>query len=334
MQRRHCERVNCAYARPWGPLIAAGFSIDLKSGEAELEAKARDLLQISGEQPVTLATFAASVVVQDQTSVDAALLEAIETGLSRRIEFRVVKPDGGIRWLACHAERQDEDGTAALVGLVQDISEQKNREEYVKVLAREVNHRAKNLLTVVQSVARQTARSTPDEFLARFDERMQSLARSHNLLIDNEWGSVPIWALTAAELGPFSNLLDTRIVIEGSPITINADATKALGMVIHELVTNAAKYGALSIDRGRIHISWHIGDAAEGQLFSMEWIETLGPKVAEPVRRGFGSFVTSKMVETLLGGNVALTYATGGLRWKFTCPASKVFEAPRKRQPR
>ncbi len=86
---------------------------------------------------------------------------------------------------------------------------QKNREEYVKVLAREVNHRAKNLLTVVQSVARQTARSTPDEFLARFDERMQSLARSHNLLIDNEWGSVPIWALTAAELGPFSNLLDT-----------------------------------------------------------------------------------------------------------------------------
>jgi two-component sensor histidine kinase len=203
-----------------------------------------------------------------------------------------------------------------------DITERKAHEEYVRLLTREVNHRAKNMLGVVGAIARQTATKNPEDFIERFSERLQALSANQDLLIRNEWKGVEIEDLVRAQLAHFAGLIDSRIMVRGPRLRLKAESAQAIGLALHELATNAGKYGALSADKGRVDIWWQ----ATANMFTMSWTENEGPPVIAPRRRGFGSTVINAMVKQSLGGGVAIYYARSGLMWQLTCPAANALE--------
>jgi two-component sensor histidine kinase len=196
-----------------------------------------------------------------------------------------------------------------------------DRTEHIGQLLKEMDHRSKNILNVVQAIARQTAIASPSEFVPRFSERIQTLATSHDLLVKSRWQGVDMSDLVRGQLGHFSDLLDRRIRLDGPPLRLSVSAAQIFGMILHELATNAAKYGALVDDAGSVEISWDVNGE-----FMLGWTERGGPKVAPPDHRGFGSTVIKAMAESSLDGDVDLEFAPAGLRWRVVCTASKVLE--------
>jgi len=226
---------------------------------------------------------------------------------------------------------RDETGRPTnIVALVTDMTERKEAEEQIRLLLREVNHRAKNMLALVQAVARQTIAATPEDFLERFGERVRALAASQDLLVKHAWKGVELEELIRFQLSPFEDLIGSRVEFNGPPLLIPASAAQALGMAIHELATNASKYGAFSEPNGRVDIRWHFADAQnDEQAFVMSWNERGGPPVAEPARRGFGTKVICLLTESSLNGTVELDYAPSGLFWRLTCPATALVDGSR-----
>jgi PAS domain S-box-containing protein len=242
-------------------------------------------------------------------------------------EYRVQRRDGEVRWvevrwLAYFDRDQRERGAASVVGTAHDITERKHHQEREHLLLREVNHRAKNMLSVVDAVAHQTATRTPEGFIERFSERIQALAANQDLLILNAWHGVEAEHLVRAQLAPFADHIGSRIVVRGPKLRLNAASAQAIGLALHELTTNAGKYGALSQDTGRLDICW----GTEGETFIMSWTECDGPQVSPPQRRGFGTVVMQEMAERSVGGKVDLDYAPSGVTWRLTCPAAKALE--------
>src|SRR5258707_1085024 len=202
-------------------------------------------------------------------------------------EYRVQRRGGEVRWVEVHwlahfDVARHEPGTTSVVGVVQDITERKEREEREHFLVREVNHRAKNMLSLVQAIARQTAAREPEDFIERFTKRIQALAANQNLLVRNEWQGVDVEDLVYAQLAHFAGLVGSRITVHGSPLRLNAAAAQAIGLALHELATNAGKYGALSVDAGRVDVGWGL----DGDIFAMDWTESKRPPVSQPKRRG------------------------------------------------
>ena len=242
-------------------------------------------------------------------------------------EYRVQRRNGEVRWVevrwfAYFDGDRRERGTASVVGTVLDITERKWREERERLLMSEINHRAKNLLSVVHAIAHQTATRTPEDFIERFSERIRSLSANQDLLIRNAWQGVEIEALVRAQLAPFADLMGSRIVVDGPKLRLNAASAQAIGLALHELATNAGKYGALSTDAGRVDIGW----GTDGDTFTMSWAERDGPPVSGPQRRGFGTVVMEAMAERRVDGTVDLNYAASGLTWRLACPASNAME--------
>jgi two-component sensor histidine kinase/CheY-like chemotaxis protein len=198
-------------------------------------------------------------------------------------------------------------------------------EQQIRMLMTEVNHRSKNLLSVVTAIAQQTAASSPKEFVKKFSSRVQALAVNHDLLVKSQWRSIDASELIGGQLAHFGDLLGKRIVFEGSTIQISAAAAQSIGLVIHELSTNTVKYGALSGEEGRIEITWGIDSCAE-PTFSICWTERDGPPVVAPIHRGFGTTVVTRMVEMSLDGEALLDYSPAGLIWRLACPLKNVLE--------
>ena len=173
------------------------------------------------------------------------------------------------------------------VGAFLDITEQKRAQERIHLLMREVNHRSKNLLTVVQAIARQTVASTPEEFLERFSARVQSLAASQDLLVKSAWKGVELEDLVRSQLALFGDLIGSRITLEGPAVLVSASAAETLGMALHELATNAGKYGALSNRWGRVKIEWTVKPANGVEAtFCIKWRES---GEGRPLRRPSGA---------------------------------------------
>ena len=207
-----------------------------------------------------------------------------------------------------------------------DMTERAQYEEHVSLLMNEVNHRAKNLLGVVQAVARQTARSgDPETFVLRLTDRIAGLTESHDLLVKNQWRGVEVSDLARGQLSHFEDLFDTRVLFKGSPVRLNPSAAQGIGMALHELATNAGKYGALSDDEGQVRVSWSIEDVTDPR-FVMIWQESGGPEVIPPDQSGFGQTVMVRMAEYSVQGTVELEYAPSGLSWRLTAPLDKILE--------
>lgn len=288
-------------------------------------------LALYGLAPGTVMSFDkawAVVLPEDRESLETELRRTLKTGAPFRVEFRAYQPDGSFRWLQSQAELRPDLKGGRLVGLVQDITEQKQREQQIQLLMLEVNHRSKNLLSVVMSIARQTGDSDNREFVTRLGDRIEGLALSHDLLARNEWQSIDLDSLIRAQLSYFKSLFGTRITICGQAANLSSASAQTIGLALHELATNAAKYGAMSDDKGKIAISWEV-TATAGSLdsrFAFSWRESDGPQVVVPTRRGFGSTVTGRMVKVSLGSEVSAEYAPTGFVWHLNCPAENVLE--------
>jgi PAS domain S-box-containing protein len=214
------------------------------------------------------------------------------------------------------------DGRRLFVCVAQDVTERRSHDEHVRLLMSEINHRARNMLSLVLAIARQTTVRQPEDFVECLSDRIRALAANQNLLVRNDWQGVDIEDLVRAHLEPFADLLGSRIAACGTKLRLNAAATQAIGLALHELATNAGKYGALSTNRGRVDVYWR----TDGDTLTMGWIERDGPTVSPPVQRGFGSTVIASMTKATVGGEVQLDYAPSGLIWCLTCPTANALE--------
>jgi two-component sensor histidine kinase len=218
------------------------------------------------------------------------------------------------------ANLYDESDRPVIQCNIRDITERKRSEEHVKLLIAEVNHRAKNLLAVVQAVAQQTVKhGDPATFAARLSDRIRGLAAGQDLLVENQWLGVEVSHLVEAQLAHFNELIGTRVLLHGPSARLTPEAAQGIGMALHELATNAAKYGALSNSVGGVHIAWQVIAAAK-PIFSMSWLEEGGPKVAAPARKGFGQIVIGRMVEAAVQGVTQINYEERGFSWSLRAP--------------
>jgi two-component sensor histidine kinase/FixJ family two-component response regulator len=200
-------------------------------------------------------------------------------------------------------------------------------EEQIRLLMNEVNHRSKNILSVVMAVAQQTMAASPEEFRQRFANRVHALAVNHDLLVKSQWKSVDVEELVGGQLAHFGDLVGRRIFIDGQPLRLTAAAAQALGMALHELSTNAVKHGVLSGEEGSITIAWHVEVMDAGQRFTITWLQRGGLPVIPPAHRGFGTTVVTKMAQMSLDGEAKLDFPSSGLRWQLSCPVANALEA-------
>jgi PAS domain S-box-containing protein len=204
------------------------------------------------------------------------------------------------------------------LSIAQDVTDQRAHEEQIHLLMREIDHRARNTLSLVQAIARYTAACEPKDFVERFTGRVQALAANQDLLARNEWQGVDLEDLVHAQLAHFADLVESRIRVHGSPVRLDAAAAQAIGLAVHELATNAGKYGALSVDAGRVDVCWRL----DGDVFAMSWTECDGPSVSPPERRGFGTTAIVSMVKQTVNGEVQLDYVASGVVWNLICQAA------------
>ncbi|MEA3066276.1 MAG: hypothetical protein QOJ27_2737 [Sphingomonadales bacterium] len=237
----------------------------------------------------------------------------LATGEPYDVEHRVKRRDGSYRWARSRAfPRRDSDGKIILwYGNTEDIHERKVAEEHQRLLINELNHRVKNTLASVQAIAFQTLKGEVPlaEARARFEARLMALSAAHNLLTEENWGGASLERVAKDSLEHLGGE-SSRFDVTGEPLRLAPRAALALAMALHELGTNAAKYGALAADGGRVAIAW----TTDGERLHLEWRESGGPPVAEPARRGFGSRLIERGLEADLGGVAALHFEPAGLR--------------------
>ena len=239
------------------------------------------------------------------------------------LEKRFVRRDGRVIWIAVRSSTvRDADGSFLYgVRVVQDITDRKEAEERQKLLIDELNHRVKNTLATVQSLATQTARGTdsPDAFRQAFEGRLIALSQAHDQLTRRHWKSADLRDIVTGATAAYLVRSRDQIVFEGEPLTVTPRVALTLALALHELSTNAAKYGALSVPAGRIEIRWHVQRSAPA-ILRIEWRERGGPPVKVPSRRGFGSRFIEGSVAAELQGTAKLDFDAAGLRCTMDIP--------------
>jgi two-component sensor histidine kinase len=298
--------------RTWTPEGMALFGVNLADGLGRVGGEADELRRaIHFEDRDLLAQF--HDLADRQDSFPAA--------------YRIVKADGEIRWLSGYGRviaRLPDGKVHRLINVATDITEHKTAEAHQRFLLQELSHRSKNLLSIVQAIADQTLRHCRDlkEFQNRFDGRLRGLAVSNTLLARGDWRGSSLSALIELQLAPFIDLPSPQIEIDGPNVDVTAEAAQAIGLALHELATNAVKYGALSVPQGKLSISWAVDQAGGAVGLRLDWRERHGPSVAVPERTGFGHVVMKKMIEQAVQGTVELNFAPEGLQWSLQAPAT------------
>ena len=256
----------------------------------------------------------------DQAPMWAAVAAACDPEGDGRytVRYRVKQPDGSWRWLSAWGLVEFEgEGEArrpvAIAGASRDLTETKKAEELQRLLNNELNHRVKNTLATVQSITRQTLRTAKDLNAARaaIDSRIHSLARAHDLLTRQNWSGAALSEVVARAVEPFGL---ARFALDGPALQVPPRYALALSMALHELATNAVKYGALSTPAGRVEVRWSVTEAT----LALGWRERGGPPVQPPTRRGFGSRLLEKGLVRELGGQACLDYAADGVICEIT----------------
>jgi PAS domain S-box-containing protein len=220
--------------------------------------------------------------------------------------------------------------------IVRNVTAQKQREEHVRFLMRELTHRSKNLLAVIQAMARQSLslHTSPEEFVERFTERLNGLAGSHDLLLSDDWAGASLIQLIRSQLQHYDDLFDSRIHLQGADLILRPEAAQNIGIALHELSTNAAKFGALSVPGGTITVSWAVlNDGDNVRRMQLRWKEQSGPPVILPTHKGFGRMVMDRIAGQALGGNSKAVFAPDGVCWELDVPASSVIRENADAQP-
>ena len=264
------------------------------------------------------------VPVSDRPTIVKLKQQALSTGEPVDAELRLKGPTAS-RWYDFHFEplRDAEGRVVGLTCAAVDITERKAGEEHLRLLMRELTHRSKNLLAVIQALARQTSRhaGSLESFLEEFGARLQALSRSHDLLVQEEWHSAGLRDLVRSQLGHYIDRDDSQISIEGPAVHLKPEAAQSLGLALHELAVNAAKYGALSTPKGHVDVIWE----ENGSGIVIRWTERDGPKVERPKKHGFGTMAIQRNLSRSLEADVDLNFGRDGLSCTITVPENHLF---------
>ncbi len=195
-----------------------------------------------------------------------------------------------------------------------DVTDAQLASDRTRLLLRELNHRVKNTLAMLQSLARQTLRQTSDPvaFMDAFAGRLQSLSEAHGLLSDHEWGVIRLKMLLEKQIMPYAIDFEQQVEVHKDEVQLGPDQAVGLGLVLHELATNARKYGAFSVPSGKVVITARVV-VEDGQVLNMTWHEMGGPPVAPASRRGFGSVLIERSLDKILGSSVHVEYLPQGV---------------------
>ena len=244
-------------------------------------------------------------------------------------EFRVVRPNGNVRWCTgtVAASFDAADQLVRISGVTVDVTDRKEAEERQDLLAREVDHRARNALAVVQSIVRLTSATSVDSYVAAVEGRIKALARAHALLSETRWHGADLGALVAEELAPYRVAETDKVEIGGPNVSLSPHIAQGLALALHELATNAAKHGALSSMAGKVRLTWEL----RPDLLVLRWIETGGPRIAPPVARSFGLKVIRASIEKQLDGKATFEWDPLGMQCTLSIPQRETVTA---REPR
>jgi len=272
----------------------------------------------------------------------AAALAGWRTAFTERrpvnLQFRVRRRDGAWLWVRSRGVPVLGPGGRLLewAGVVEDTDAQRRAAELQRLLAREVDHRAKNVLSIVQSVVRLTRTEEPGAFVAAVEARIAALARAHTLLAQEGWSGADLRAIAEREFAPYATVrchASSSIRLEGPPLPLAASTVQPLAMVLHELATNAAKYGALSHPDGILTLRWRV--EPEADLLVLDWLESGGPSLqGPPARSGFGSRVIETTLRSQLRGQLERRWEGSGLACRITLPLGRTVLAGSGRESR
>ncbi len=290
---------------------------EVRTGELSCNDMFRRMYGLPEFGAVTIHDVLDATHPADRAMVEAGIAASLTIGVDYDAEARVA--DTG-KWLTMRGRvyQRDQEGNPLIVmGSSFDISESKQSAEHTKLLLRELNHRVKNTLAMIQSVARQTIRQTPDPkaFIEAFSGRLRTISDAHVLLADRDWSGVQLYEVIASQLGP--NFLDNpdRALVHGEDVTLPADHAVGLGLLLHELMTNAYRYGAWSGDKGMVHLEWDLKGAEQPEQpgLSLKWRESGGPRVDEPENYGLGAKLIERSLAKVLGSEVDLSFPPEGV---------------------
>ena len=256
--------------------------------------------------------------------------EALAEGVSMAAEIEIDN-GRGVHWFDLHIEplRNEADEIIGLAGAAVDMTERKEGEAHLRLLLRELTHRSKNLLAVIQAMARQTARhaGSVESFLDQFGARVQALAASHDILVRESWYGASVDELIRSQLAMYLDRDEEQVSIAGPAVTLKPEAAQGLGLALHELAVNAAKFGSLSVPGGRLSITWERREHGGVPALALDWREEAGPRVKPRRKRGFGSMVIERNLAHALEAEVALDFAPEGVRCHMVIPASQLLGA-------
>ncbi|ALN75713.1 PAS domain S-box protein [Aureimonas sp. AU20] len=300
--------------------IASGevgiFDIDLATGSLTWDDRARAAFGVATGHLVGQAEKLSTLHPEDRATFDAALAAAME-GAPFDLQFRTIGlDDRQVRWVNVQGQVAGSKGAQHFIGAVRDVSQRVAAEQRQTVLNHELAHRLKNTLAVVQSIATQTLRNAPDMTTARdsLTKRIQTLSKAHDILLSGQTDAGSIDAIIRSAVALHDP--DERIALRGPSIDIGPKAALTLALIMHELATNAVKYGALSVPEGRVHVAWvvDIDETTKLPTLALSWREVNGPPASPPTRKGFGSRLIEMGLSGSTGGSVELDYASDGLK--------------------
>ena len=264
----------------------------------------------------------------DRRATAEAWLRASDAGVPYEMEHRLFAIGKGYAWhLSRASPLLDAQGTVIRwYGTTTDIDDQKQREENIRDLMAEVNHRSRNLLAVAQAIARcgVVSSTTVQEFERRYSERLLGLVASQDLLTDRNWRGVPLEALVRVQVVLPSDGREKRFASKGPLVLLSPNATQTLGLALHELCNNALKHGALSNDRGDVSLVWRIDDSAGEPSFEMTWRERGGPQVNPTSVFGFGGVVLERLTAAGLNASSTLSFDDEGVTWRLVAPLKEI----------
>ncbi|OYX31096.1 MAG: hypothetical protein B7Y99_10845 [Caulobacterales bacterium 32-69-10] len=267
---------------------------------------------------------AADIVDEEAAAaVESLRRDALKAGEVREGEIRA-QVNGEELWFLVRAQpTRLRDGRAGLVTSSTNITPQKRHQEHLRLITRELNHRSKNLLTIVQSIARQTAAGldVPAAFLERLGERLGSLAAAHDVLVDGAWRSADLRAVIEGQLKHHMQTFGDRIDLAGEKIELAPEMAHYVGLAVHELGSNAVKHGALATPGGRIEVTWRAEPAGDGgRTLRLDWRESGAPAKPPPTVRGFGRTILEVLTPRAMAGEAQLNFAEAGVSWSLSAP--------------
>lgn len=302
------------------------WELDLRSAALHVSTKGKEILGLPGDAELTYEGWTHLLAPEERARREQLLQTAIRTGEDYDAEYRLADQ---ARWVNIRGRSTFNAAGAPvrMIGVVLDVSDRHEAfaavsasEARQRLLINELNHRVKNTLATIQSIADQTARRSTslEGFRASFEARIIALSATHNVLTRSGWEGAGLREILLSELQPYG---EERVRLRGAEVELEARQALALGMVFHELATNAAKYGALSNAKGVVTVTWSV-DLDARRTLEIGWRESGGPQVAVPLRRGFGSRLIQGGVGQELGGEVALDYAPEGFCCTLRVPLS------------